>query len=181
MSMKAAASAICALLAIAVAPLTSSASTAAGSWTATASMTVPRDNLTATPLENGRVLVVGGVDELSTELYDPSTGAWLPGGTLNETHWGHLAVRLADGRVLVAGGARYSSGAELYNPAANTWTATGRMNVGRISFAGTLLRDGRVLVVGGLAADGTASRRARSCTTRRRAAGPGRSVSGHPA
>jgi Kelch motif len=63
--------------------------------------------------------------------------------------------RLADGRVLVAGGARYTSDAELYDPAANIWTSTGKRNVGRISFTGTLLCDGRVLVVGGLAADGS--------------------------
>jgi hypothetical protein len=112
-------------------------------------MATPRAHATATLLENGRVLVVGGVDELSTELYDPPTGAWIPGGTLNETHWGHLALRLAGGRVLVAGGARYSAGAELYDPAANSWRPTGSMNVGRISFTGTLLRDGRVLIAGG--------------------------------
>jgi hypothetical protein len=118
-------------------------------------MSTPRAHLTATPLGNGRILVVGGVDESTTELYDPPTGRSIPGGTLNEPHWGHLAVRLADGRVLVAGGGRYSAGAELYDPATNSWTPTGSMNVGRISFTGTLLRDGRVLVVGGLAADGT--------------------------
>jgi N-acetylneuraminic acid mutarotase len=60
-----------------------------------------------------------------------------------------VAVRLADGRVLVAGGGWYSTRAELYDPATNSWTRTGNMNVGRIAFTGTLLRDGRVLVVGG--------------------------------
>ena len=59
---------ICAMLAIAATPLASSASTAAGSWTATADMAIPRDNLTATPLANGRVLVVGGVGESTIEL-----------------------------------------------------------------------------------------------------------------
>lgn len=169
------------MLAIAATPLASSASTAAGSWAATANLTIPRDNLTATPLEDGRILVVGGVDELSTELYDPPTGAWKAGGALNETHWGHLAVRLADSRVLVAGGARYSSGAELYDPAANAWTPTGSMNVGRISFTGTLLRDGRVLVVGAFLLTVPACSRARRCTTRRPAAGPRRPASGRPA
>jgi hypothetical protein len=102
-----------------------------------------------------RILVVGGVDELTAELYDPPSGTWLPAGSLNESHWAHVAVRLDDGRVLVAGGGRYSADAELYNPATNSWTTTGSMNVGRISMTGTLLRDGRVLVVGGLSADGS--------------------------
>ena len=100
---KAAASAICALLAIVAAPLASSASTAAGSWTATADMAVPRNSLTATPLENGRVLVVGGTGESTAELYDPATGTWIPGGTLNEPRGLHEAVEPRAGRSPRAG------------------------------------------------------------------------------
>ena len=106
MSTKALASGICAMVAIAAAPLASSASTAAGSWTATASMSIARASMTATPLADGRVLVVGGVGESTTELYDPPTGTWIPGGTLNQPRWLHVAVRLRDGRVLVAAAAR---------------------------------------------------------------------------
>jgi len=122
---------------------------AAGSWTATQSMSVARSNLTATRLSNGRILVVGGAGESATELYDPSTGTWIPGGTLNEPRWLHAAVRLADGRVLVAGGAEYTATAELYDPATNRWTPTGSMSVDRHDFTATVLRDGRVLGVGG--------------------------------
>jgi hypothetical protein len=147
-SMKAAASAICVMLAIAAVPLASLASTAAGSWTATASMATARSSMTATGLENGRVLVVGGVSEPTTELYDPSTETWSPGGTLTQPRWLHEAVRLRDGRVLVAGGAHTAS-AEVYDPATNRWTPIGSMNVDRYDFTATLLRDGRVLVVGG--------------------------------
>ena len=89
----------------------------AGSWTATASMSTARGSMTATRLGNGRVLVVGGADVLTAELYDPPTGTWLPAGTLGEPRGLHVAVRLADGRVLVAGGGRYSARAELYDPA----------------------------------------------------------------
>lgn len=88
-------------------------STAAGSWTATASMSTPRSSLTATRLGNGRVLVVGGADVAIAEQYDPPTRTWIPAGTLNEPRGLHVALRLADGRVLVAGGGRYSAGAEL--------------------------------------------------------------------
>src|SRR6266508_6309809 len=98
MSMKSAASAICALLTLAI-PALASGSSSTGSWTATANMATPRAHLTATTLGNGRVLVVGGVDEPTTELYDPPTGTWIPGGTLNQPRWLHAAVRLADGRV----------------------------------------------------------------------------------
>jgi N-acetylneuraminic acid mutarotase len=126
-----------------------SVTTAAGSWTATASMSVARGTLTATLLGNGRVLVVGGAQESTTELYDPPTGTWIPGGTLNVPRWLHAAVHLGDGRVLVAGGGAYTPTAELYDPATNRWTPTGSMSVDRYDFTATLLRDGRVLVVGG--------------------------------
>jgi Galactose oxidase, central domain/Kelch motif len=166
MSMRSVASASCALLTLAVPALASGSSsvqvgarsatperaflsTAAGSWTATASMSVARGPLTATLLGNGRVLVVGGAQESTTELYDPPTGTWIPGGTLNVPRWLHAAVRLGDGRVLVAGGGAYTPTAELYDPATNRWTPTGSMSVDRYDFTATLLRDGRVLVVGG--------------------------------
>src|SRR6266498_5940881 len=84
MSMRSVASASCALLALAVPALASGSSsvqvgarsatperaflsTAAGSWTATASMSVARGPLTATLLGNGRVLVFGVNDTATTE------------------------------------------------------------------------------------------------------------------
>jgi hypothetical protein len=107
-------------------------------------MAVPRDNLTATPLENGRVLVVGGVD---AELYDPPTGTWIPGGTLNQPRWLHEAVRLRDGRVLLAGGG-YAG--DVYSPATGTWTATGPRFHGLVGGAAlALLPNGQVLSAGG--------------------------------
>lgn len=124
------------------------ASSALGTWTATANMATPRAYVTATPLASGRVLVIGGAEVSTAEVYDPATASWLPAGTLSEPAGVHVAVRLADGRVLVAGGGWYSTRAEIYDPATNSWSRTGSMNVGRISFTGTLLQDGRVLVVG---------------------------------
>ena len=53
-----------------------------GSWTATASMSTARASLTATRLENGRVLVVGGSSippELHRRAVRPATGTWIPG------------------------------------------------------------------------------------------------------
>ena len=66
----------------------------------------------------------------------------------------HIAVRLLDGRILVAGGR--SDGrtglatAELYDPNSGTWQATGSMTAGRFAHTAVLLADGRVLVVGGV-------------------------------
>ena len=51
-------------------------------------MSIPREWHTATVLNNGKVLVAGGRDgggrEVSEcELYDPLTGNWTSGGSLN--------------------------------------------------------------------------------------------------
>ena len=53
----------------------------------TGSMAVGRDNGTAVLLQNGRVLVAGGIgiDFLaSAELYDPANGTWTATGSLAE-------------------------------------------------------------------------------------------------
>jgi Kelch motif protein/galactose oxidase-like protein len=133
-----------------------------GSWTATAGMIEPRYAFTATGLTNGRVLVAGGTDSggrmlTSAELYDPSTGFWTATGSTNEAHAdGHIAVRLPDGEVLVAGG--YNSlgpdpldrttSAELYDPSTGLWTATGSMLEPHGHQVATLLPNGTVLVGG---------------------------------
>jgi surface antigen/N-acetylneuraminic acid mutarotase len=65
----------------------------------------------------------------------------------------HTATRLADGRVLVAGGringTEVTAGAELYDPHANTWVPAASMTSPRIFHTATLLGNGKVLVTGG--------------------------------
>ncbi len=82
-------------------------------------MAVPRAGHTATPLADGRVLVVGGCDfgtpgntfttsaELrvfSTEIYDSVTGRWSRAGDLRFGRCDHTATLLPSGKVLVTGG-----------------------------------------------------------------------------
>ena len=58
-----------------------------GSWTFTGSMSSARNAHTATLLASGEVLVAGGINFItalsSSELYNPSTGAWTKTGDLN--------------------------------------------------------------------------------------------------
>jgi hypothetical protein len=77
--------------------------------------------------------------------------AWSPTGPLGTARYSHTATRLADGRVLAAGGfnTMYTASAELYNPNSGTWTATGPLGTARHLHKDALLADGRVLVVGG--------------------------------
>jgi Kelch motif protein/galactose oxidase-like protein len=88
-----------------------------------------------------------------------ATGQWESAGVLpSPASWygqSEGAVRLGNGKVLVAGGADGTSAAlakaALFDPAADppAWTATAAMQVARRQHAMTLLDDGRVLVTGG--------------------------------
>ena len=147
----------------------------AGRWTPTPTMIFARHGHAATRLNNGRVLVTGGSGAragqedgalASAELYDPITGRWAATGAMTDARTGHQAVLLADGRVLVAGGALLTGGGradplafcELYDPATGEWTPTGRLREARAGHQATLLPDHRVLVTGGdpvVAAEGT--------------------------
>ncbi len=119
---------------------------AKNSWTKGADMPTGRADHTMTALPNGKVLVVGGlVGGLSprqptttvgaVELYDPATDSWTPTAPLIQARYGHSATLLADGRVLVAGGAfsktvnsenaaaEVVNSAEIYDPATGKWQA----------------------------------------------------------
>ncbi|AKJ03807.1 trypsin domain protein [Archangium gephyra] len=124
----------------------------AAATTATGSLATGRSGFTATPLLDGRVLIVGGVSDggrpLTAEIYSPTTGQFSLAGWLTYSRYWHTATRLADGRVLVVGGASTAS-AEIFDPVTGTWSQTGTPLQGRSGHTATLLRDGRVLVTGG--------------------------------
>ena len=133
-----------------------------GKWTLTGSMMAGRTSLTATLLQNGKVLVAGGSDYqircyATAELYDPSTGTWTLTGSMTQPRCLHSATLLSNGEVLVSGGVNsiYDTAtatvtcAEIYNPTTGAWTATGSLHVSRADAATLLLDDGEVLSAGG--------------------------------
>jgi len=136
------------------------------SWFPTGNLDTARANHTATQLQNGKVLVVGGrgSDPNITpdpELYDPVTGLWSVTGALNKPRrGGHTATLLPDGKVLVVAGDAsdspppyFGGTAELYDPSTGTWSLTGSLNVTRCCHTATLLQNGKVLVAGGFNLD----------------------------
>jgi hypothetical protein len=126
-------------------------------WRVAAMPNTPRFYHKATLLQNGMVLVAGGIESnfdrsASAELYDPASGTWITTGSLNTARSSHTATLLQNGMVLVAGGISPTSvtaSAELYDPASGTWTATGSLNTARYLHTATLLQNGMVLVAGG--------------------------------
>ena len=140
---------------------------AAGTWSATGSLNAPRDDFVAITLDDGRVLVTGGMTSgdpaegafgafSSTKLYDPRTGTWSATGLLDVARFAPAGALLADGRVLIAGGTyldssttRWLASAELFDPDSGSWSRAGSMLVARGGAAAVTLADGRVLVVGG--------------------------------
>jgi len=91
----------------------------ANRWSVVASMAEARDEYTATLLNDGRLLVVGGTGQSRADVYDPARNVWSTvSGTMNR--YLHTATRLPDGRILVVGGYGLESldSALLYDPSA---------------------------------------------------------------
>ena len=136
---------------------------AAGTFSATGSMSVPREGHTATILRDGRVLIAGGSDNGihtldSAEIFDPSSGTFSRTGHLHQPRVAHVAALLGTGKVLIAGGGRggmpggyisYDT-AEMYDPSTRSFSAVrAHMKSDRVGAAAVKLNDGRMLIVGG--------------------------------
>lgn len=136
-----------------------------GNWGTAGILGEPRSLHSAALLPDGEVLIMSGFNFAAgqatptSERYDPTTNGWRPAAAMATARVRHATVTLADGRVLVTGGATthtfppttgtlYAS-AEIYDPATDRWVAAAPMGTPRAFHSATLLRDGRVLVVGG--------------------------------
>lgn len=121
-----------------------------------------RSSHTATLLQDGRVLVVGGKTSngvtQSTEIFDPTTGQWTFAGALSVARMNHGAAMLPSGEVLIVGGqsdinGRQSlSSTEIYDPNNDSFRAGPSLSIAR-SCATVLAYDAngqsRVLIAGG--------------------------------
>jgi N-acetylneuraminic acid mutarotase len=142
---------------------------ATNAWTNAANMPIGRayhqDNQVT--LADGRVLLSGGVlvpDLLNAanaasianaDAYNSPTNTWTA-TTMSHARTGHAAVRLANGDVIVTGGAEGLVSAAVplaaiarFVPATNTWADFGAMTTARVGHASVLLPDGMLVLVGG--------------------------------
>jgi hypothetical protein len=128
-------------------------------WATTGSLARPRQGHSATLLGSGQVLVTGGTDGTqvlaSSELYDPTTGAWTQLAPMGTPRVGHTATALDGDRVLVVGG--YSStlvqsltSAEIHDARTGQWSPAASMDTRRSWHTATRLSWGGVLITGGI-------------------------------
>jgi len=129
-------------------------------------LNIARSDFTATPLQNGMVLIAGGINsagavEKSVELYDVVNNKWVRTGDMKTARRGHAATLLRDGRVLITGGYDGTAAttalnkSETYDPATGIWTATKSTLIeARRWHTSTLLGNGKVLITGGAVSSG---------------------------
>lgn len=139
-------------------------------WFPAASLSVPHAyGESGLLLPGGLVLLMGGEGNSArarypalpvAEIFHPAEGLWRVVQPMNDARHFHSAVKLADGRVLVAGGWRSNSRAEplataeLFDPKAKTWHRSASMRHARAGHGAVLLPDGSVLAAGGDDAEG---------------------------
>lgn len=122
----------------------------------TGSMNKIRHKHDAVLLTDSRVLISGGSDERDgegayndTEIYDPVSGYFSLGATMNLSRYKHngTSILLGNGDVLIAGGA---SQAELYDYRKKKFSLTGKpMRTRRLFSTATLLTGTTILITGG--------------------------------
>jgi hypothetical protein len=137
-------------------------------WTATGALNVGRGGHISEQLDDGRVLVAGGISYAdpatpcfdSAELYDPASGSWSLTTPMGKRRTGATSVKLADGRVMVLGGYEEESApiffrhAEIYDPSNKTWKTTSEASRNLGNAGAVTLKDGSVLVAGGTSQSG---------------------------
>jgi hypothetical protein len=137
---------------------------ATGKFTATGSMSTPRQGPTATLLFEGTVMVTGGRDQnsnflSSAEEYDPATGQFVGrgGGYGPNVKW-RIALLLGDGfQLLTIVWTAPGAMAATYDGGDFTFHGAGSTTRDIACQTATLLPDGRVLLLGGIGADGKPS------------------------
>jgi Kelch motif len=134
-------------------------------FTILAPLSQARFEHTATMLPDGRVLIAGGrylefgsdhevLSEglRSVEIFDPVTRRWSAGPDMERRRQRHVALGLADGRVLVAGGNYSEDGplrdatGEIFDPMTGEWSAPFDLPLEPAS--AVVLLDGTVLLLG---------------------------------
>ncbi len=126
-------------------------------FSAVGELTQLRFGHTATRLPSGNILIAGGSGRTGggafaptpgAEIHDPALRTFTFTGPMGAARFGHTAILLPNGKVLLVGGA--DAEAEMYDPETGVFEFVGG-SLGRVRRGHTtsLLSDGRVLIAGG--------------------------------
>jgi len=130
-------------------------------WRVTDSLKIGRRHHTATLLNSGNLLIVGGVTnngiELNNcEIFDTSLEKWTDADSLNYARYNHSAVLLSNGNVLVSGGSNYTiptapwlNSCEVYDSINNKWDTVTSMVYPKNSHSSIILNNNYILFIGG--------------------------------
>ncbi len=131
-------------------------------------MSAARVNATARLLQDGDVLIAGGINTsgastASADLFDPATGQFtVVPGTMSNARSAGAAVSLPDGRAMIAGGSIViivaglpsvtpTNMVDFFDPKSGQFTPRVTMLAPRDLFIATLLKSGKVLIPAGRA------------------------------
>lgn len=144
-----------------------------GEWAPAGSLAVARHGAVLVALPDGGAIVAGGrtwwqdgewsgmEPTASAERFDPSTRSWTAAAAMPTAAAFRAAIRLADGRILVAGGDLsahrpdtvstdiFTTDAAIFDPATGAWTAATPLPAPRADANALLLGDGSVLLATG--------------------------------
>ena len=122
----------------------------------TTQLNIERRGHTATLLDDGKVLIVGGDNQngmiSQAEIFDPASQNTSLSGASTIARTDHTATKLSDGRVMVIGGQGQNgslTSTEIYNPITASFTSGPSLTTPRNGHTATVLADDRILVVGG--------------------------------
>jgi hypothetical protein len=129
-----------------------------GHFEVAARLDTARDGFAMAALPDGRVLVVGGLNEdlvgkSSTRIWNPARNRWAPGPLMSVARYLPAMGVLPDGSVLVAGGrgakpaGAYQASAERFDPVRSAWLPAADLPTGNEIWAFASLSDGSLLVV----------------------------------
>lgn len=130
-------------------------------WIKVADMNYACKNHTVTTLEDGCVLVTGGLtnnsgylkmDTKSCEIYNPYTNIWKIVDSLSFYHFDHSALLLNNGKVLIYAGENrngLTEICELYNTNIDEWNYAGGLTKSHPNHSSFQLSDSTILIVGG--------------------------------
>ena len=126
-----------------------------GQWTLWSPMSTGRAKHTSTLLGNDTVLLCGGSDLPTCDLWDQVTGTFITlAQNMSSPRVSHTATLLSNSKVLICGGFSPNvrttvRSCDVYDPSSMTFTATGQMSDTRSQHVATLLGNGLVLVCSG--------------------------------